>query len=1169
MPHPLQQQQARGLLISSLLLLSGAQGWAQGVLKATPAETPITNQATLTYTDPLTNQPSVVLSNIARTFVSPVAGLSITPDAGNQPGASSNFALPIDPANDRPALAGAMVAFSYVVTNTGNARDTLQLRVALDGAADIQLANPLIFLDSNQSGTLEAGEPLLAAPLTLEPGARVFVIVTGIVPSTAQNGAGARVDLVGNSALGALDDNNLSQATVAFDAAMTIRKSVTSSDAGLTYRIAGSSIGTRAAQSVAGVIVLDGLRQDGVLLEDALPSGTSLDLSVPVSVALGAIRDYSVIYQTSGTWSTTPSASASRIGLLIRDVNPSNGSSEAVLAVGTAYEFSFAVQLSPSLRGGALVTNSAPLRFASADGLERRLISNAVQNTVAVKRGVGVGPADQPIGPASGQYAALDGLGGRLYSVLRSGDGANASDAQTIANVPGGGRVAFVHTLKNTGNVTDTYTLTVDPASQLGLGSSVAFLALDYASPLTQVQLEPGQSINFIAQITLSVPLTTFSLLIRATGTAGSSDVTRDLALPADRTDVWIGPSGNPQAGEYPDPADRQTLEGFAGQRLRFAQTVQNGSSFADTLSLSLELPLPAGWMVRWLLPDGSPVPDSDRDGLPDLANMAPLEQRDVIAEVSPPRDLVGSSGWEFVVVTRSTYAPQLVNRSLDRVARLKASSLAWSLQKSVTVAVQTAAQGTVQTAAQGATLEYSLRLENISGLELHDVLVGDPLSPLLSAPSAISSGGTFDVATRAVRWTFAKLSPREVVTLNFKATIQPSAADGAVIPNTANVTSLDTPAPLESNRTQVTALGAVLQLEKIALNPAVLIGDSSAFELRVANTSGSLTLEGLRLTDTMPLGLLYRSGSSRLGAQTLPDPQISLVSGAQVLTWTLGQLPAGAVVKLRFSALVTPIAAARIVNSASASATAPLGDGVPVASGAATAAVKIEAGVFTQRGTILGRVYFDAAQNRRYEAGDETLANARIYLSNGQYAITDALGRYSFTNLEPGTYSLRLDPLSAPWIALSVPEDYAHSGSRLVTISDPSPRMVDFPLIAARVSGDKCRSTSLQMGSVSLDKTLTPSGAGYRAALHLTLQSSVANLRLFDPVPSATERTGLSLRDSSGALVAVQIEADGALLLGNLAAGTYTLEYALLTNATILEALTDPSLSWDEALKP
>ncbi|GAA5514601.1 hypothetical protein Dcar01_03357 [Deinococcus carri] len=80
-----------------------------------------------------------------------------------------------------------------------------------------------------------------------------------------------------------------------------------------------------------------------------------------------------------------------------------------------------------------------------------------------------------------------------------------------------------------------------------------------------------------------------------------------------------------------------------------------------------------------------------------------------------------------------------------------------------------------------------------------------------------------------------------------------------------------------------------------------------------------------------------------------------------------------------------------------------------------AAATVALRAGVFDQRGTLIGQVFVDQNGNGRSDAADVPVRGARVLLANGTQTLTDARGQYTFRNLDPGSWLVGLDPATLP----------------------------------------------------------------------------------------------------------------------------------------------------------
>ena len=1121
--------------------------------RATVAGTQIENQAVLSY---VADDGKIysALSNVASTVIRPIFAINLIPDAGNISSSSTNFTLPIAPSNQRIGNPGSSATLVYTLENLGNTADVISLTAIQDNSDDYNLENLQLFRDANGNAVFDPAEPVILAPLRLTAGEKINVFVTGIIPNTISNNAIARLELEARSSdLSVWDNNNLGSIGVVRDAAPSLAKSATEPDLNglIEYKIVGANIGQRAARSVPRVVNIDGILTDGILLSDNLPLGTALEVSRVATASTGTAYGYSIIYRTGSTWSAISSPRAEAIGVLLRDSNVANGLSEDVLATGSSFMLSFTVRVLESVEGGSRIRNLAQLEYNNSSDTRRTVLSNETISSVFERSNISIMPKDRLV---TGRYTWTEPITGRSWTIARSGDDSNKTDTQNISNVPGGISLSFVNTIRNTGNISDTFLLEADNLSS----ATIQFLDETMLSSRNTVRLTPGQEINVVVRINLPLNFSSINAVIRVKASLSSaSDTTINQIISASSAGVWIGPIGNPTALEFPDPTDSQAQEAFVGATVRYEQTVLNASSFTDTLELSLETPLPTGWSLRFVNPDGSALPDSNNNSLPELSAMNPNSSRNISVLVTPPIGTVGNNqglGWKAVLKVQSTFAPRLENRTLNTLSRIRNSSEGFTLGK--TVSAERVIQGTV--------LEFTLNWQNISGSSQNDLIVTDTLNTFLEAPSSISNSGMFDPVTRTITWRFANVAVSEKQTLRFLARVRTDTPDLERILNTASLTSRRVVTPLISNTTQTDVLGSILQLEKRAMQSVVSIGGVIDYELRLRNASRNATLENVTLTDVMPIGVVYKLGSSQIG-QALLEPSISIRNGVQVLTWNIGTLRANTTVIITLKGIVSPNAPAVVENMAVATALGGANE-ITVSSNNAIAAVKIEAGIFGRASAILGRVYFDQNKNRVFDKTDYPIGNARIYLSNGTYTITDKEGRYSFPELQPGFYALRLDPMTAPWSMLTMPGN-PEAGTRRVQINDPAPQQADFPMLPPEASIQKFRRTTLSMGSISLEKQIMAGGAGYVATLTLKLGTRVANLRLTDPIPNQAERQQLEVLDAKGQPVPFRLTEDGALQIAQLEAGIYRIRYAFLSTLAPESALSDPDLYWDEVL--
>jgi uncharacterized repeat protein (TIGR01451 family) len=1186
------------LILASILVL--ALGFHAQAQTLTPAGTPIRNQASASFIGP-NGEPGVAFSGVAETHVSTVRGLQIKPDANNAPSSSgSNFVLGPDASNDRILTPGGTISFAYTLTNTGNAPDRYTVSAVQFAGDGFDLSNLRIVIDSNENGLIDNGELDFTGDLDLNANAHASIIVSGLAPST-NNGARAKLDLTGSSLNdpAIFENNNIARATINSDANLILNKEARLlTDGRVRFRVFGSNQGARAARSSLSGVIVDGTLYFGILLTDPLPANTVLDLLETPTGSAGGSSTARVLYKVGfGTWTATPTATASSIALFIPDRNPTTGSPVTdTLNISGGYELNFHVRAKPGLRAGTSIANTASVQYRDGSNSERETVSNTTLTSAPTQPGAMIGPQSQPTGAASGTYSFTEPISNKTWTINRSRNGDDQTDQQNISSSNGSNVIGFLNTVQNTGNARDTIQVRFDPSdvsSILPSGTSVQLYSADGISPISNgLILEPNETVDLIVRVTLplNANAANASVVIRATSSIDprKTDITRNTIGNLPKPDVLIGPMGAASAKEFPDPNDSQNLEPFEGASARFPQTVRNNGNISDVMNLALETPLPPGFSARWLSSDGTELIDSNNDGLVDTGLRPAQSEVNVILEITLASGTTGNNGgtgWSFVARVSSSADRSNINRTLDVISRIRAASEVWTISKSVS----SDAGANPAVLAPETKLIYSLCVSNIGSLSQSDVRVTDILNEWLEAPTQISDlsiadsnglsvaiNASFDAQTRKLEWVIPVFPGNASVTLSFHTTVRKNTPDASIIPNSALVSSRSIPRALTSNRVDVGVIAPVLKLSKVALEGSVSIGGVVQFELTARNNSNDAALSKLVMHDFMPVGLVYRPGSSRMNNSAMPDPEITTADGVQTLKWSVGDLPANSSVTIRFAATATPAFPGEVVNQATARAIAANG-AIVVESNKARAAVKRANGIFSSSSTVLGRVYFDVDGNKRFDVGrDEVLPNARIYTSNGRYAITDAQGLYSFPDLAPGRYALRLDPLTVPFIAARVPDDQCAPGTRPLLLEGEGIITKDFLLLPPGAAATKVRSTVLQLGNIKLEKQLRQGGAGFAVELTLTLDRSVANLSLSDPLPtnqptsSLSERADLTLErlDANGNVVerlSITLEPGFEIRLGTLQAGTYRIRYALLTDLEPDQALTDPDLSWNE----
>ncbi len=574
-------------------------------LAMTPAGTQIQNQASASYIDSA-GQPRTTTSNLVVTVVQQVYSFTITPDGPNEN----------SPGQIKAALPGGQVIFNYVVTNTGNGTDTINLSWVLGTSHDFNLQSPTIYLDANCNGNLDTGEPAIpsGSGVTLGAGQQACVIVTATIPAGAAGGQHGNLNLVGTSAgsPSVTDNDNWARAVATTQAALTAFKSASPSGpvapgGTITYTISGANVGGSAASGVS----VPGLGT-GILISDIIPSGLVVSAMPTGSAGAGTVQ---IVYYNGTTWAPLTSSVLPLTGNGTIAVGMFISGTGAFFPVGAGYTFSFQATVPSSAPAGTGYANFAIVRFdangdGDADDPGETVTTNTTTNTVAAAYNVAVGPYEHPTGapPGTSPYT----VGG--YTVTRSGD------EQTIASVNSGTIVIFRHTLRNTGNTADSFTLSFSGAPT---GWACSLVADDLTTPISGPVGPVAANSDFNFALKCQVPATftsttpvTITVTATSVGDPSKSDTTTDrvnqvlLGYAVDLARRGFAGDNDPTNDNPPAQSANP------GQVVYFPIDVFNAGANPDVYNLTASLP--AGWTVVF-------YPDADCDGMMDSPTPAPV----------------------------------------------------------------------------------------------------------------------------------------------------------------------------------------------------------------------------------------------------------------------------------------------------------------------------------------------------------------------------------------------------------------------------------------------------------------------------------------------------------------------------------------------------------------
>ncbi len=202
------------------------------------------------------------------------------------------------------------------------------------------------------------------------------------------------------------------------------------------------------------------------------------------------------------------------------------------------------------------------------------------------------------------------------------------------------------------------------------------------------------------------------------------------------------------------------------------------------------------------------------------------------------------------------------------------------------------------------------------------------------------------------------------------------------------------------------------LEITKAADRAQAEIGENVNYRVEIHN-SGTEVVQNVVVIDTLPFSFSYISGTGRIirnRQETAIEPQMS----GESMIFNIGELGIGERVSITYRVRIG-VNARQGDQYNLAIAKGNLSNGEPLTTQPAKAGIKINAGAFSMRQIIIGRVYADANQNNLFDKGEKGIANVRLYLANGASVITDSEGLYSFPAITEGSQVIEIDPLTIP----------------------------------------------------------------------------------------------------------------------------------------------------------
>ncbi len=567
-----------------------------------------------------------------------------------------------------------------------------------------------------------------------------------------------------------------------------------------------------------------------------------------------------------------------------------------------------------------------------------------------------------------------------------------------VSSGAAGSAVVFSHTLTNTGNGVDSFTVAAVsargwPVTLYRDANANGFFDAGDTVLTAPVPLARGAAAALLAQVAVpggasvgvsdTVTLTATSRFNAAVGSSVQ-----------DRLDVTA-------SGAVTIALTKQVdrLTAVTGDVLTYTLDYTASGSGADS-NVALADTIPAGvsylaGSLRW---NGAPLTDATGD---DAGSFVAGGNGMVV--VSAGAVTGGTAG---TVTFQATVDPgparTVANRGHATYVWAGASDTAYSnvAQTNVLVPALTLSKQLVgpSPALVGQQVQYRLRYGDAAGAAaVSNVVLTDTLPVGLNYVSAVPAPTTVGAV---LSWAIGALAPGDTGSVDLVLQVSNTVQDTVWATNVAALEGTNATAQ-RSSAPQVALIGpptAVIGLDLTANALDVAVGEVIPYTV-VARNSGIVALSAIRIDHALFTGGHYVPGSA-IGADSV------LVSAGHLILVSSAALAPGATRTLHFA--VALASAPGTIASVQAIASARAGALQPV-SPPAIAWVQVRRAWPMETRAAIGKVFVDR------QSGDSGLAGVDIWTEDGQVATTDSTGKFSFANLRPGHHAFRLDPRTLP----------------------------------------------------------------------------------------------------------------------------------------------------------
>lgn len=352
--------------------------------------------------------------------------------------------------------------------------------------------------------------------------------------------------------------------------------------------------------------------------------------------------------------------------------------------------------------------------------------------------------------------------------------------------------------------------------------------------------------------------------------------------------------------------------------------------------------------------------------------------------------------------------------------------------------------EGGVDSIVAGYPVKFKVWFSNTGTDSLHNVVIRDTIyNAAMSGISVQIDTSKYAVKDSAavhdsvVTWNVHSIPPGMFDTLHILLRTDPRLPGGAAIKS--NGTMLQNGIQIFSaNQTVTSVLNSqivtYLVINKTGNKRSAEIGDVVTYQITINNNSPD-SIYHLQIVDQLPYAFEYYKGSGHYNGVGL-EP----VKHNRTLSWTVLPSLAKGVPSTLVYQLVLGADALESNGMNSAVAVGTTIDGAPLYSAPSQWQVAVKPGVFTDRGIIFGKIFYDDDRNAYQSDGEDGVKNVEIWMEDGTRITTGDNGKYSLPNVKPGEHVLRVNEKTLPkgTELIAGKHDFAgDASSRFVTLTD------------------------------------------------------------------------------------------------------------------------------------